>query len=178
MEATLSVLNSLVDTGLVEKYAIGGAVAAIFWVEPFDTIDLDIFVLLPDKVSPLDPLRDVFERLKGLGYAFDGEFMVIEGVPVQFLPAEDPTGLQKAALECAVHVDYKSPSGTVGTWVLTPEYLIALALQVHRSKDYDRVFRLLSDATVDNSLVGDLIARYHLKDYWDVFLRRYPEFVS
>src|SRR2546426_8148565 len=47
MEATLAVLNDLVAKRLIEKYAIGGAVGAIFWVEPFDTIDLDIFVLLP-----------------------------------------------------------------------------------------------------------------------------------
>jgi hypothetical protein len=44
MEATLAVLNRLVEAGLVERYAIGGAVGAIFWIEPFDTIDLDIFV--------------------------------------------------------------------------------------------------------------------------------------
>ena len=47
MEATLAVLNDLVAQGVIQKYAIGGAVAAIFWVEPFDTIDLDVFVFLP-----------------------------------------------------------------------------------------------------------------------------------
>ena len=176
MEATLRVLNGLVDHKLVEKYAIGGAVGAIFWVEPFDTIDLDIFVLLPESVPAPDPLRGVFSRLKELGYAFDGEFMVVEGVPVQFLPAEDPTGLQKAALDAAALVDYKSPARTVSTWVLTPEYLVALALQVHRSKDYERVSRLLSEAKVDRALADTLIVRYGLKEYWDVFVRRYPEF--
>ncbi len=33
MEATLEVLNDLVARGIIEKYAIGGAVGAIFWVE-------------------------------------------------------------------------------------------------------------------------------------------------
>lgn len=35
MEATLAVLNDLVTEQVIEKYAIGGAVGAIFWVEPF-----------------------------------------------------------------------------------------------------------------------------------------------
>jgi hypothetical protein len=64
MEATLEVLNALVEEGVIERYAIGGAVGAIFWVEPFDTIDLGVFVLLPDSAPPLDPLRDVIERFR------------------------------------------------------------------------------------------------------------------
>ncbi len=66
MEATLAVLNDLVTRGIIEKYAIGGAVGAIFWAEPFDTIDLDVFVFLPADSPPLDPLRTVqaFFRLK------------------------------------------------------------------------------------------------------------------
>ena len=47
MEATIAVLNDLVTHRVIEKYAIGGAVGAIFWVEPFDTVDLDVFVFLP-----------------------------------------------------------------------------------------------------------------------------------
>jgi hypothetical protein len=68
MEATLAVLNALVDEGVIDQYAIGGAVAAIFWVEPFDTVDLDVFVLLPAAVHPLDPLRDVIDALRARGY--------------------------------------------------------------------------------------------------------------
>ena len=175
MEATLAILNGLVDRNLVEKYAIGGAVAAIFWVEPFDTIDLDILVLLPESVPPFDPLRDVFSHLKELGYRFDGELIIVEGVPVQFLPADDRTGLQKAALDASASIDYKSPVRTVSTWVLTPEYLVAIALQVHRSKDYERVSRLLTEATMDRVLVRALVERYGLEEYWKVFVRRYPE---
>jgi hypothetical protein len=100
MEATLAVLNDLVAQRVIEKYAIGGAVAAIFWVEPFDTVD-DVFVFLPPSAPPLEPLREVFSYLKTRGCNFEGEFLFIEGVPVQFLPAEDPKGLTKAALQAA-----------------------------------------------------------------------------
>lgn len=173
MERTLGVLNDLVRDKVIEKYAIGGAVGAIFWVEPFDTIDLDVFVLLPPTVHPLDPLRDVITYVTGRGYGFDGEFLSIEGVPVQFLPADDSTGLRRAALDKAVEHRYL---GAVPTWVISAEYLIALALDTHRSKDYERVFKLMSETTVDRALVASLIAGHGLQPYWDVFLRRYPEF--
>ena len=104
MEATLAVLNDLVTRSLIETYAIGGAVGAIFWVEPFDTIDLDVFVLLPSGVPPLDPLRDVLSYLKQRGAEYDGEFLVVEGVPIQLLPADDPGGLGKEALAAAASV--------------------------------------------------------------------------
>lgn len=176
MEATLAVLNDLVTQRVIEKYAIGGAVGAIFWVEPFDTVDLDVFVFLPASAPPLEPLREVFSYLKSRGYDFQGEFLLIEGVPVQLLPAEDPKGLTKEALQAAAAVSYQGASDAIPTWVLTPEYLIAIALDVHRSKDYERVSRLLSQAPVNRVLVDKLVGRFGLKEHWNIFLRRYPEF--
>jgi hypothetical protein len=172
MESTLEVLNDLVDGGIVERYAIGGAVAAIFWAEPFDTIDLDVFVLLPETAHPLDPLRDVIGALQARGYSFEGDLLVIEGIPVQFIPAEDATGLRKEALEQATEHLYL---GSVPTWVIRPEYLVALALDAHRPKDYERVYRLLQEAEADRTVIGSLIDRYQLQPYWDTFSRRYPE---
>ena len=175
MEATLAVLNGLVSRGVIEKYAIGGAVGAIFWVEPFDTVDLDVFVFLPVDAPPLDPLRSVIADLRAQGYDFEGEFLTIEGVPVQLLPADDPKGLTRVALEKAVEVPYLGGGEPIRTWVLSPEYLIAIALNVHRSKDYERVARLLKEASVDRELVDRLVARFDLSDAWAVFVRRYPE---
>lgn len=55
MESTIRVLNEMVEEGILEAYAIGGAMAAVFYVEPVATFDLDVFVLLPaaerDQVS-------------------------------------------------------------------------------------------------------------------------------
>ena len=175
MEATLEVLNTLVDEGVVERYAIGGAVAAIFWVEPFDTIDLDVFVLLPRGGHPLDPLREVIVFLRGRGYDFEGELLVIEGVPVQFIPAEDESGLRAEALSRAAEHQYL---GHVPTWIIRPEYLVALALDTHRPKDYERVFRLLTETETDRSLVAALVERFGLGSFWESFTRRYPEAIS
>lgn len=63
----------------------------------------------------------------------------------------------------------------VPAWVLSPEYLIAIALDVHRSKYYERVARLLNEAPIDRQLVSELTTRFGLEESWATFTRRYPE---
>jgi len=46
MERTLKVLNELERSGIIETYAIGGGIAAIFYIEPVLTYHLDVFVRL------------------------------------------------------------------------------------------------------------------------------------
>jgi len=44
MKAVFQLLNAMVHDGEVQNYAIGGAIAAVFYVEPFATQDIDVFV--------------------------------------------------------------------------------------------------------------------------------------
>lgn len=55
METTLQVLNGMERAGLIGRYAIGGAVGAIF---------LDIFVELPTAGSGLLSLSQVYDYLR------------------------------------------------------------------------------------------------------------------
>ena len=41
--------NELVSAGLIEDYALGGALAAIYYVEPFTTYDANIIFVANDK---------------------------------------------------------------------------------------------------------------------------------
>ena len=41
--------NGLISAGLIEDWALGGALAAIYYVEPFTTYDADIFFIPKDK---------------------------------------------------------------------------------------------------------------------------------
>jgi hypothetical protein len=41
--------NDLATAGLIEDWALGGALAAIYYVEPFTTYDADIFFIPKDK---------------------------------------------------------------------------------------------------------------------------------
>src|SRR3970040_2223197 len=45
--AAVRVGNELETEGVVSGYAIGGAMAMLFWAEPTVTFDLDVFVLVP-----------------------------------------------------------------------------------------------------------------------------------
>src|SRR6476619_6755237 len=86
MEKTLRVLNKMVKDGVIEQYAIGGAVAAIFYIEPINTNDLDVFFHIKDAVGKLDILASLYNYLSDLGYKVEKEAINIEGWPVQFLP--------------------------------------------------------------------------------------------
>lgn len=45
MKIALQALNDLERAGLIRRYAIGGAMGPTFYLEPFSTFDLDIFVV-------------------------------------------------------------------------------------------------------------------------------------
>ena len=45
----LRAANELVAAGLIEDYALGGALAAIYYVEPFTTYDADIMFVAAEK---------------------------------------------------------------------------------------------------------------------------------
>ena len=53
MKEALKVLQELVADGVIEDYAIGGAMGATFYLEPVVTMDLDVFVLFKDNTSLL-----------------------------------------------------------------------------------------------------------------------------
>ena len=53
MEPVIQVLNEMKQAGAVLDYAIGGAMAFIFYAEPQATYDLDIFVTFPADANPL-----------------------------------------------------------------------------------------------------------------------------
>jgi hypothetical protein len=107
--------------GVIKQYAIGGAIAVTFYVEPVSTFDLNIFFAFneatADKVFSLSPL---YNYLADLGHKAVGEGVEIEGWPVQFLPAFDP--LLEEALEQATEIQFK----TTPTRVMSAEHLVAI----------------------------------------------------
>jgi hypothetical protein len=163
MEATLKVLNEMEREGVISRYAIGGAVGAIFYMEPFLTYDLDVFVLLPQTAGGLLTLAPIYEVLKRRGYEEEGECMLVEGMPVQFLPAYNP--LLEEALAEAQEMRYAE---TV-TRVLRPEHLAAIMVQTGRDKDRQRFSTFMQEAGQDSGYLRAVLERHQLTERFDAW---------
>src|SRR5437879_12641054 len=87
----IALINQMQSDGIIERYAVGGAVGATFYLEPISTLDVDIFIELHASpgslIVSLDP---IFRYLRDRGCTMEGEHIVISGWPVQFLPPSTP----------------------------------------------------------------------------------------
>jgi len=145
--------------GVFTRYAIAGAMAATFYVEPLLTFELDVFVVLPQTPGGLLTLAPLYDALRARGYSEqENECIRIEGVPVQFLPAYN--ALLEEALKEAQEIMYED----VPARVLRSEHLLAICLQAGRSKDRERVRILREQAKLDQNFLADVLRRHQLED--------------
>ena len=164
MKRTLQVLNELEKQVVFSRYAIGGAMAATFYTEPFLTFDLDVFVVMPQTTGGLLTLAPLYDALRARGYSEqEDECIMIEGVPVQFLPTYN--ALLEEALNDAQEIMYED----VPARVLRSEHLLAICLQTGRSKDRERVRILREQAKLDQNFLADVLRRYQLEDKWKLW---------
>ncbi|HZX67099.1 MAG TPA: hypothetical protein VFE76_16970, partial [Myxococcales bacterium] len=78
LERVFQRLNELERARLIGPHAIGGAFAFIYYAEPFETNDLDVFAHIPSE-GMLINLAPIYEHLRNLGYRAEGEQISIEG---------------------------------------------------------------------------------------------------
>lgn len=170
MERAFKVINEMYKKGILNDYAIGGAVATLYYTEPFDTYDIDIFFtpLEKEKIILLTPLYDFL--LKKKGYKTYKEYIMIGDTPIQFLPAT--SSLEKEAVENAKKVEYEKD---IVLKILKPEYLIAIFLSVFRDKDKFKIMKLIEQAKIDKKLLQDILKRYNLKEKFEKFREKFYE---
>ncbi len=131
---------------MFERYAIGGAVGATFYLEPLDTFDVDIFVTFrPEPGGLLVSAGPIFDDLARRGFAMEGEYAVVGGWPVQFLPPTGPL-VEEALLEAATR-----DLGDMVARVFTAEHLAAIALQTGRAKDKARLLQFIEGKALDGA---------------------------
>lgn len=159
MEKTLQVLNELQRDGVISRYAIGGAMAAMFYIEPVSTYDLDVFVILP-RNGGLISLTPIYDILRERGYYPEDECILIEGVPVQFLPAYNDLLIE--AMEQVQEFNHQG----ITARVLKLEHLIAICVQTGRAKDRERVNLFRKDARIDERLLQSILKRHGLEARW------------
>jgi len=155
----LRVLNEMKAASVVEEYAIAGAMALAFWIEPVPTFDLDVLVFLPETPGPLVSLSSIYAWTAARGYAEKDEHVLIEGVPVQFLPSHDE--LADEAVRTAETLDYAG----VAVRVVLPEYLVALYSEpsARTAKRRVRAAALAESPRLDRSRLEALLRRFSLE---------------
>jgi|SRR5579872_3976917 len=166
MEKIIQILNEMEKSGIVQRYALGGAVALLFYTEPVLTYDLDVFIAVPPPTAGLITLTPIYEHLKALGCEEQQEHLIVAGTPVQFIPAYN--ALIEEALREAVEKSFHLTK----VRVLGLEYLLAIMLQTGRPKDQARLGQLLYEVQPDATLFAGILERHGLTQRWKAFLSR------
>jgi hypothetical protein len=151
----LRTANALLSSGLIEDWALGGALAAIYYVEPFTTYDADIFFIPSDKgLTAGLPAIDAYVQTQG--WHIEREHLLVHGFPVQFHAA---SGLTEEAVREAVRIEFEG----VPAKVFRAEYIVAIAASVGRQKDKARIEQLLQQADLDKTKLENILQRHKLK---------------
>jgi hypothetical protein len=165
VEKTLKLVKELKEKKVFKEFSIGGGIAALYYIEPILTYDLDIFFIpIEDSIDVLTP---VYSYLKKKGFKAKKEHVLIEGVPVQFIPAYND--LVKEAVQSSVEVKY----GRIITRVLGLEYLIAVMLQTYRPKDRERLVKVFEEAKIDLKLLKKILKSFGLFQKYVQFKEKY-----
>jgi len=154
--------------GVIERYAIGGAVGATFYLEPVATLDVDVFVEFhTEPGSPIISPESIFKYLRDRGCKMEGEHVLIAGWPVQFLPAG--SALVQEALAAAVEKDVEGTPARV----FTAEHIAAIALETGRAKDKARVLQFIEAGVLDLEGLREVLRRHGLIGDWEKFERQF-----
>jgi hypothetical protein len=172
LRRAIEVVTKLAERGTIGQYAVAGAVAAVYYIEPTLTEDLDILVSIGDfeeRGSGLILLTPIEAALADMGYSERSDVgILIEDWPVQFLPVASP--LDEEALARAQEVDVALPGEQpIKVRILRAEHLVAIALGVGRLKDLARIEAFLDQEAVDLDALKDTLKRFDLSQAWKAF---------
>jgi hypothetical protein len=175
LRKTIEVVTQLATRGAIRNYAIAGAVAALNYIEPTLTEDLDVLVSIANfekHQSGLILLTPIEKALASMGYTerTDVGFM-IEEWPVQFLPVA--SSLDEEALDNALELDIDvTGDPPLKARCLRAEHLAAIAIKVGRLKDLARVQAFLESGTLDLPTLKSVLKGHNLMAQWLNFCRK------
>ncbi|MEW6195435.1 MAG: hypothetical protein AB1521_09785 [Bacteroidota bacterium] len=167
MKKTLEQLNKLVELRVIEKYAIGGGIAHFYYIEPSVTYDLDIIIRIRSAKNNLAPLTEIYEWARLNNYEVKEEHIIIENIPVQFLPEYN------LLIEEAVNNADEITIFDTKTFIIRPEYLMAIMLQTNRSKDRERLLLFFNQANYSQSVFEKILNNHHLGEKYELFKKKY-----
>jgi len=172
MRKTIEVVTQLASKRVIADYAITGAVAALNYIEPMLTEDLDILISIEGfekRTSGLLLLGPIEKALADMGYTGRTNVgFMIEDWPVQFLPVASP--LDEEGLEQALEIDVAQPGEPpLKARCLRAEHVVATALKLGRLKDLARIQSFLEQDAVDLKRLKSVLERHNLTKAWSEF---------
>ena len=166
MKQVAQLLNDLQAAGVIENYALFGAMAQMRYTEAVATLDADVLIGVP-KPDKLEVLADIYSYCAGKGYSAEGDAIRVGAWPVQFMPVFSP--LTNEAMEHAEVAEFDG----VPLRVIKADYLAVIALSVGRGKDFARILSLLESPHVTREQIATLAARHGLSEAWHRFVARF-----
>jgi len=166
LKKTLQKINELLETKIIRKYAIAGGLGQFYYIEPSVTYDLDLIIDIAADKNQLISLEQIYQWAKNNGYKTLEEHIVIEGIPVQFLPVYNDLVVE--ALNNRSEIELYG----VKTFILKPEYLMAIMLQTNRPKDRERLLKFFEEAEFSKEEFQDILQRFNLEKKYSEFKRR------
>jgi hypothetical protein len=171
LRKTIEVVVRLSEVGIIQEYAITGAVAALNYIQPTLTEDLDILVAtehFETRPSGLLLLAPIEKALADRGYTERTDLgYMVEGWPIQFLLVA--SALDKEALEQAVEVKIGPSEQPFLARSLSAPHIVAIAIKLGRLKDLARVQAFLDQGAVNLPSLRDVLRRHDLMNDWKSF---------
>lgn len=164
--AAAKIVNEMLAAKVIENYALGGALAVTFYTEPIATQDVDIFFQIKEAENDLLILAPIYDYLTRKGYTAKAEHIIIEDLPIQFLPVFND--LTSEAVENANEFELEDTT----IRVMSPEHLAAIMLDTGRTKDYLRINMFLQNDLIDFDRFATILERYDLSAKWEASKHR------
>lgn len=164
-------LDLMQAEGILAKYAIGGAFAAILHAEPISTIDFDVFFLFKEQqTGAILSLDKIYDFAKAHGYTFDHEFININGWLVQFVESSN-NKLWLEAVENAETIDIGPYKGHI----IDKEHLVAMWLFAGRAKDYQKIAMFVEADIITPEKLDQVLQRHNLRSKWEAEKWRFTD---
>jgi predicted nucleotidyltransferase len=147
--AVVKILNNLKKQHRIRDYAIFGATAASYYMEPVYTEDVDVLILASGDEEYIKVWRELSkygEDLKDFGF-------IIAETEVQIFPTS-----VHPLFEDSLKKARRIKVGGIGTKIVDKEHLILLFLKANRVKDKFKAAILLQD--VNLPYLTELLERF------------------
>jgi hypothetical protein len=168
MKRVAQLLNDMLAAGIIQNYALFGAMAQMRYTEAVATLDADVLIAVP-STERMDVLAGIYAYCRERGFESEGEAVRVGAWPVQFIPVF--SSLTCEAMENAEIADFEGAP----LRVVRADYLAVIALSVGRGKDYARILALLESLSVTKEQIAHLAAEHDLADAWRKFEARFSD---